>query len=67
VEFCRLWSSPIFKVKSEQKRLNRGKDPKHRYDVDGHVLKSQHIVRLCDSSAIYMYVVNFVPSLMFEL
>jgi hypothetical protein len=57
LEFYRYWSSPAFKAKSEQKRLNRGKDPKHRYDVDVHVRKSQHMVRFCGSSAIYMFVV----------
>jgi hypothetical protein len=33
---CYNWSLPEFKAKSEKKRLNRGKDPKHIYDVDGH-------------------------------
>jgi hypothetical protein len=41
-------------VKFEKKRMNRGKDSKHRYDTDGHVCKSQRMVRLCDSSAICM-------------
>jgi hypothetical protein len=40
MEFCRLWSSPAFKAKSEEKKLNHGKDPKHKYGVDGHVCKS---------------------------
>jgi hypothetical protein len=40
VEFCRYWSSPEFKVKSEKKRMNHGKNLKHRYDTDGHVRKS---------------------------
>jgi hypothetical protein len=64
LEFCWYWSSPKFKVKSEKKRLNHGKDPKHRYDADGHVCKSQRMARFC---AIYMYVVmrltlNYRPS-----
>jgi hypothetical protein len=67
LEFCRYWSSPKFKVKSEKKRQNRGKDPKHRYNVDGHILKSQHMVKFHGSSAIYMNVVirltlNYRPS-----
>jgi hypothetical protein len=67
LEFCRYWSSPTFKAKSEKKRLNCGKDLKHRYDADGHVPKSQCMVRFCGSSAIYMYVVmrltlNYRPS-----
>jgi hypothetical protein len=67
LEFCRLWSSPTFKVKSEHKRLNRGKDPKHRYGVDGYVHKSQRMIRFCGSNAIYMYVImqltlNYKPS-----
>jgi hypothetical protein len=37
LEFCKLWSSSSFKVKSEKKRLNRGKDLKHGYGTDGHV------------------------------
>jgi hypothetical protein len=45
MEFCRYCSSPAFKVKSVQKRLNHGKDPKHTYGVDGHVRKSQRMVR----------------------
>jgi hypothetical protein len=36
-EFCKLWSSPEFKAKSEKKRQNRGNDPKHRYGADGHI------------------------------
>jgi hypothetical protein len=67
LEFYRLWSSLAFKVKSEQKRLNREKDLKYRYDADGHVRKSQRMVRFCGSSVIYMYVVmrltlNYRPS-----
>jgi hypothetical protein len=54
VEFCNLWSSSVFKAKFEKNRLNRGKDPKHRYDADGHVRKSQLMVRLCGLSAICM-------------
>jgi hypothetical protein len=44
-EFCKLWSSPEFKAKSE-KRQNRGNDPKHRYGTDGHIWKGQRMVRL---------------------
>jgi hypothetical protein len=46
-EFCKLWSSPEFKAKSKKKRQNRGNDPKHRYDDDGHIRKGQRIIRLC--------------------
>jgi hypothetical protein len=45
-EFCKLWSSPEFKAKSE-KRQNRENDPKHRYGVDGHIWKEQRMARLC--------------------
>jgi hypothetical protein len=67
LEFCRYWSSLAFKVKSEQKRLNHGKDLKHRSDAGGHFRKSQRMVRFCGSSAIYMFVVmrltlNYMPS-----
>jgi hypothetical protein len=34
-EFCKLWSSPEFKAKSEKKRQNRGNDTKHRYELMG--------------------------------
>jgi hypothetical protein len=56
MEFCRYWSSPVFKAKSKQKRLNREKDLKHRYNTDGHVHKSQRMVRFRGSSDIYIYV-----------
>jgi hypothetical protein len=67
LEFYKYQSSPAFKRKSENKRINRGKDLKHRYDADGHVRKSQCMVRFHGSSAIYMYVVmrltlNYWPS-----
>jgi hypothetical protein len=67
MEFYRYWSSPAFKAKSQQKKLNCGKDPKHRYDTDGHVRKSQLMVRFRGSSAINMFVVmqlklNYSPS-----
>jgi hypothetical protein len=67
MEFCRYWSSPAFKAKSEQKKLNHGKYPKHIYGADGHVCKSQRMVRFCGSSAIYMFIVmrltlNYRPS-----
>jgi hypothetical protein len=45
IEFCKYWSSLEFKVKSEKKRINRGKDPKHRYGADGHIRKLQRMVR----------------------
>jgi hypothetical protein len=32
-------------VLSEKKRRCRGKDPKHRYDVDGHARKSKCMVK----------------------
>jgi hypothetical protein len=54
LEFCMYWSSPEFKAKSEKKRMNRGNDPKHRYDADGHIHKLQCIGRFCAPSAIYM-------------
>jgi hypothetical protein len=56
MEFCRYWSSPVFKAKSKQKRLNCEKDLKHRYNIDGHVHKSQRMVRFCGSSDIYIYI-----------
>ena len=45
IEFCKLWSSSAFKLVSEKKRLNRGKDLVHRYDADGHVRKAKRMVR----------------------
>jgi hypothetical protein len=45
-EFCKLWSSPEFKDKSEKKRQNRENYLKHRYGVDGHIQKGQRMVRL---------------------
>jgi hypothetical protein len=54
LEFYKYWSSPAFKTKSEKKRINCGKDLKHRHDTDGHVRKSQRMVRFCGSSAIYI-------------
>jgi hypothetical protein len=67
LEFCKYWSSPEFKAKSEKKRMNHGKDLKHRYDPDGHIRKSQCMVRFCGSSDIYMNIVmwltlNYKPS-----
>jgi hypothetical protein len=56
LEFCKYWSSPASKEKSLKKRMNCGKDLKHRYGADGHVCKSQCIVRFYGSCAIYMYV-----------
>jgi hypothetical protein len=66
LEFYRYWSSPEFKVKSE-KGQNHGNDPKHRYDTDEHIRKSQCMVTFHGSSAIYMNVVmrltlNYRPS-----
>jgi hypothetical protein len=38
---CEWWSSPVFKVISEQNRLNRqSKKFVHHYGVDGHVRKT---------------------------
>jgi hypothetical protein len=54
LQFYKLWSSSAFRVISEKKRLCHGKDSKHRYNADGHVRKSQRMVRLCGSSAICM-------------
>jgi hypothetical protein len=67
LEFSKYWSSPEFKAKSEKKRMNRGNDPKHRYDADGHICKSQCMVRFHGPSAIYMNIViqltlNYKPS-----
>jgi hypothetical protein len=44
-KFCKIWSSSAFKLVSKKKRLNRGKDPAHRYDADGHVRKAKRMVR----------------------
>jgi hypothetical protein len=44
-EFYKLWSSSAFKLVSEKKRFNHGKDPAHRYDTDGHVRKAIRLVR----------------------
>jgi hypothetical protein len=57
LEFYKYWSSPEFKTKSDKKRLNGGKDPKHKYDTDGHIRKSQHMIIFHGSSAIDMNVV----------
>jgi hypothetical protein len=67
LEFCKYWSSPEFKAKSKKKRMNRGNDPKYRYDADGRIHKSQCIVRFHGPSAIYMNIVmrltlNYRPS-----
>jgi hypothetical protein len=43
-EFCKLWSSSAFKLVLEKKRLDRGKDPAHRYGADGHVRKAKRMV-----------------------
>jgi hypothetical protein len=45
LEFCKLWSSSAFRALCEKKRLYHGKNPKHRYDVEGHVRKSKCMVR----------------------
>jgi hypothetical protein len=47
--------------------MNCENDLKHRYDADGHIRKSQRMVRFCDPSAIYMNIVmrltlNYRPS-----
>jgi hypothetical protein len=57
LEFCKYWSSPEFKAKSEKKRMNYGNDPKHKYGADGHIRKSQHMVRIRGPNAIYMNIV----------
>jgi hypothetical protein len=57
LEFCKYWCSPEFKAKIEKKRLNRGNDPTHRYDADGHICKLQHMVRFCGPSVIYINIV----------
>ncbi|WVZ74614.1 hypothetical protein U9M48_022775 [Paspalum notatum var. saurae] len=33
---AKLWSSPEWIEKSEGKRNNRGQDPRHKYEADGH-------------------------------
>jgi hypothetical protein len=58
LEFCKFWSSPEFKAKSEKKRLNRGNDPKHRYGTDGHIRKGQHMVRL-HVQVLYTFLFSF--------
>jgi hypothetical protein len=58
LEFCKIWYSPEFKAKSEKKSLNRGNDPKHRYDVDGHIQKGQHMVRL-HVQVLYTFLFSF--------
>jgi hypothetical protein len=57
LEFSKYWSSPEFKAKSEKKRMNHGNGPKHRYNVDGHIRKLQHMVRFRGPSVIYMNIV----------
>jgi hypothetical protein len=37
--------------------MNRGNYPKHRYSADGHIRKSQHMIRFRGLSAIYMNIV----------
>jgi hypothetical protein len=66
LEFCKYWSSPEFKAKSEKMRMNRENVPKHKYDADGHIRKSQCIVRFCGPSVIYMNIImrltlNYMP------
>jgi hypothetical protein len=58
LEFCKLWSSPEFNVKSEKKRLNRGNNPKHRYGADGHIRKRQRMVRL-RAQVLYTFLFSF--------
>jgi hypothetical protein len=67
LEFCKYWSSPEFKEKSVKKRMNRENDLKHRYGADGHIRKSQRMVRFHGPSAIYMNIImrltlNYRPS-----
>jgi hypothetical protein len=56
LEFCKYWSSPEFKVKSEKKRLNHGN--KHKYGIDEHICRSQCMVRFCGSSDIYIWMLS---------
>jgi hypothetical protein len=58
LEFYKYWSSPAFKAKSKKKRMNHGKDPKHKYDADGHVRKPQRMVRFHGSGAICCHETN---------
>jgi hypothetical protein len=44
-KFYKLWSSSAFMAISEKKGPCRRKDLKHKYDADGHVCKSKHIVK----------------------
>jgi hypothetical protein len=60
-EFCKLWSSRAFRALSEKKRLYHGKDPKHKYDADGHIHKSKRMVRVgVVLSAIYIYIYIYI-------
>jgi hypothetical protein len=61
-EFYKYWSSPEFKMKSEKNRQNHEKAPNHRHGADGHIRKSQRMVRFRGSSAIfflYCHATNF--------
>jgi hypothetical protein len=58
LEFCKLWSSPEFKAKSEKKRLNHENQPKHRYGTDGHIRKGQRMVRL-HVQVLYTFLFSF--------
>jgi hypothetical protein len=50
-----VWSLSAFMALSKKERLCHGKDPKHKYDTDGHVRKSKRMVRAdVVLSAIYM-------------
>jgi hypothetical protein len=44
-EFSKLWSSSVFNMVSEKKRLCHRKDLMHRYEADGHVRKTKRMVR----------------------
>jgi hypothetical protein len=56
-KFCKLWCSSAFWAISKKKRLCCGKDPKHKYDDDGHVRKSKCMVRADVVLKCYIYVV----------
>jgi hypothetical protein len=42
---CKYWASPEFIEMSKKWRHNWGHEPKHTYDVDGHIHKAKHMVR----------------------
>jgi hypothetical protein len=67
LEFYKYWSSPKFNAKFEKNRMNHGNDPNHRYSADGHILKSQRMVRFRGPNVTYINIVmrltlNYRPS-----